>query len=114
MHKTPLGYALVGARGERCLGDSAGRSVLQTSTLLSPVNFKHKFDTKCKLASFDTFERRRDDGQPGLSVEDRKFLDIMTGDVMITGSGNVQLPLPLKTEDLPDNRAAVLMRTKVT
>ena len=55
-----------------------------------------------------------DDELDGLSVENKLFVELMDSKVSTTLDGNLQAPLPLKQEILPNNKAAVFHRTKNT
>ena len=53
-----------------------------------------------------------EDELPGLSRDDKKFLDIMESGISINQKGNLEMPLPFKNvSKLPNNRSAVYMRT---
>ena len=61
----------------------------------------------------DVFLTRPDDESPGPSQGDCAFLDLLSKEVSVTESGNIQLPLPFKNNMsyLPDNSSAVYGRT---
>ena len=60
------------------------------------------------------FERTTQDDKPGLSIEDRQFLEIMQANLQKDSNGNWCSPLPFRTprRRLPNNRAMVLHRAK--
>ena len=115
VHRTPLGFSLV---GNTCITDSSESSVCVLRTSLSsfdPVQVKLPFlPTTNQKLSFETFAVMSDDDVPGFSQDDKLFLDIVSANITTTKSGNIELPLPLKTSDLPDNKDAVFMRSKAT
>ena len=115
VHRTPLGCTLV---GNICPFDRTDFSneirVFRTSVSThEPVTVKYTFDPPT-LKNFDVFERYPDDDKIGLSIEDKRFLTVMKSSVAVTPEGNLQLPLPMKFIDLPDNQAAVYARTLTT
>ena len=67
-------------------------------------------------ALHDIFSTLPDDELPGLSRNDRDFLDILNDGVTILKDGSIQLPLPFRKDNiiLPDNRNAVYGRTLST
>ena len=114
LHQTPLGYALV---GNTCLPTDSLTpiSVLKTAVSpLNPVEVKISHLMPKHKPRFDTFASKPDDDLPGLSQNDKKFLDIASSGLTVTPSGNIEIPLPLKSSNIPDNKAAVYMRTKAT
>ena len=52
------------------------------------------------------FARTNNDNKPGMSVEDRKFIQIMNNSLSRNESGSWEAPLPLceETKWLPNNR----------
>lgn len=62
------------------------------------------------------FGRSSDDDLDGLSVNDRKFLNIIENNVTVNSEGSIQMPLPLKDElaTIPNNRRPVYNRQKNT
>ena len=113
-HHTRLGWALV---GETCLPDySFVKSVYK-------VDFSHDHFVKKQcfpvsscpkaLSSFNIFEETPLDEQPALSMEDKRFVQIVHDGIKISEKGFITLPLPFKNEDvkMPDNRLAVYGRT---
>ena len=112
VHKTPLGYSLV---GKVCPDEyiSSNPHVLRTDVSFNEhLEIRYNFPQKVK--TFDTFEHRPGDECAGLSIEDQTFLDVMKSEESITSDSNLQLPLPLKRVQLTDNESAVYMRTKST
>ena len=116
IHKTPLGYALVGTTYGHEETVLEGVSVLKTC--VSPpdsVRVRYKFSPKHPNSeTFNPFCALPDDDQPGLSIDDKRFLSIMEEGASITSSGSIQLPLPVKKTSLPQNKAPVFMRTAKT
>ena len=106
-HKYPLGWALV---GKTCLKENhqACNRIMRTS-IQGKINFPAKLKVECLK---DPFEVHSDDEESGMSVEDRKFLNIMSTEVCINNQGKIQLPIPFKDETaLPNNKAVVFHRT---
>ena len=112
--KTLLGWALV---GNTCLtGKTAAKHTLKTIRMMDqPFIVKNQIKPPtCELKS-DIFQEFPDDEQPGISVNDSEFLNILSSNVTTTKEGNIQVPLPLKNADhLPDNRLAIFNRTQKT
>ncbi|KAK3506463.1 hypothetical protein QTP70_000932 [Hemibagrus guttatus] len=133
-----LGWVVV---GNVCLGSvhrSAALSTYRTHvldngrpSLLPPcpnkLSIKEKFDIKplpevslaCDDFIFDDyvigdtiFERSKDDNKVGLSIEDRRFLDIMDREMFMDESNSWVAPLPFRTprQRLPNNRDQALTR----
>ena len=113
VYKTPLFYSLV---GETCSVDTKqNRKVLKTVPLTHEhFRTKNVFSTPETNLSTDNnlFMTSTDDELIGYSTDDRKFLNIMETEVVITPDGSLQAPLPLKDENLPSNGSAVYQRTK--
>ncbi|KAK3545643.1 hypothetical protein QTP70_008781 [Hemibagrus guttatus] len=133
-----LGWVVV---GDVCLG-SVHRSVALSTyrthvldngrpSLLPPcpnkLSIKEKFDIKplpevslaCDDFIFDDyiigdtiFKRSKDDNKVGLSIEDRRFLDIMDREMFMDESNSWVAPLPFRTprQRLPNNRDQALTR----
>jgi len=64
----------------------------------------------------NVFLRSMDDNKPGMSMKDRKFIDIMSHSLTRSKLGQWEAPLPLRKETkvLPDNRKDALRRLKST
>ena len=64
----------------------------------------------------NVFVRTEDDDRPGLSVEDRKFVDIMESNMEKNYAGNWVAPLPFRHEikTLPESREEAYKRLKST
>lgn len=64
----------------------------------------------------NVFLRSMDDNKPGMSMKDRKFIDIMSHSLTRSELGHWEAPLPLRKETkvLPDNRKDALRRLKST
>ena len=53
-----------------------------------------------------------DDNAPGLSSDDRKFMNLMSDNINVNDEGCLEMPLPLKEDSLlPNNRREVSSRT---
>ena len=114
VHKTPLGFSLVDSpclKRTQTIPNSP--TVFRTAVPLVHSDIRLFFPQKPTLQT-DAFHQSSDDDTPGLSQDDRKFLDILSTGITITEEGSIELPLPLKSCDLPSNRIPVLMRTKTT
>ena len=114
-HRTALGWALVGVCYNSVSSSSKSTTVLKISLnehFLQESSFRHS--NKPFLSEDSIFTERRDDELPGLSNDDRKFLDIVARDIEVNASGNIVLPLPFHHEQpkLPDNHTQVYCRTK--
>ncbi len=64
----------------------------------------------------DVFTLTAEDNKPGLSVEDKRFVEIMEQNMIKNESGNWTSPLPFRNpvETLPNSRDAALKRLKST
>ena len=113
VYQTRLGWCLV---GQTCdLKSSPISKVLKT------ISHEHyaavpAFPPKMKDLESDQelFRIYSDDEEEGRSTDDKKFCALMEAEVKVTPDNYVQAPLPLKSHNFPDNRAAVLHRTKNT
>ena len=83
--RTPLGWVVIGE-----LNDTS--SLHPGSTQYVQVKFTHVSD------SDEIFRTSYEDEKPGLSIEDRKFLDIMQTDYRKDSDGHWSAPLPFKDE----------------
>ena len=112
VHKTPLGYSLVGNVGVQSPSNEVRvlRSALERD---HPVEVKYNF-TKRPSENFDTYATYPDDEHPGYSYEDKKFMSEMVSKICINDKNNIELPLPLKNTELPQNKAQVFQRTRKT
>ena len=91
-------------------------SILRTSlSIPDQISVQYKFTPKSPDSTLSNpFETFADDDEPGLSLQDKKFLSILSDGITTTPSGNLQLPIPLKDVSLPTNKSAVFTRTKKT
>ena len=113
VHRTPLGYSLVGNLGEVKTSNNEVK-VYQTSLQRDhPVEVKYNFNKK-PSEDFDTFATYPDDEHPGLSYEDKQFMTEMVAKITTNQKNNLELPLPLKNIELPKNEAQVYQRTRKT
>ena len=119
VHHTALGWALV---GPICSQKSASRNVksLRTSAthVCEHLKVKPAFDSLNKTGmslDLDVFAENSDDDSPGLSRDDQRFIDLIHSETKVNEKGNIEMPLPLRNDlVLPNNRIAVLQRTKNT
>ena len=114
-HRTSLGWALVGLCSNWKSSTPESHNVLRVSLnehFLQETLFKHS--RKEFLSDVDVFTEKRDDELPGLSNEDRKFLEKVEHEINVNESGNIVLPLPFRNDKpkLPDNHVQVFCRTK--
>lgn len=112
VHDTPVGFCLV---GKICKSNTSNlpAHVLRTDVVpYEPPIVSYNFAPK--IRDLDTFETRFDDEQPGMSVDDKRFIDIMQDGVRLTNDKHIELPLPIKEKLLPDNKTAVFQRTHST
>ena len=118
VHKTALGYALVGPVCVEDQDSDSSSTVLRTSI----ANCEH-FKTKEVLPrvsdvtslSEDVFLERADDELPGCSQEAREFLRIVSSATRINEEHKVELPLPFKPKpEPPQNKTAVYRRASNT
>ena len=130
IHQSPLGYSLVGSvcpksknRDHIILKTHLGRHTTGSNPLkesLSSVgndtiHVKTLFENKPSIHdNFQTFETHHDDDNLGLSTNDKTFMSLMNSHINITDEGYIELPLPTKTEVLPDNKSAIYMRSSKT
>jgi len=117
-HHTALGWALVGPSCMSTGEDSASqRTVNVLKCVCDSINAKPVFeptDASSDLCS-NVFVEHSDDEMPGISRNDKKFVDIVSNSICVNESGKIQMPLPIKDDALfSSNREAVLRRTKNT
>ena len=69
-------------------------------------------DPLFERATDDIFRKTRGDNEPGLSCEDRKFLEIMDRGIHKNSKGNWEMPLPFRNErqTMPNNRVQAMQR----
>ena len=115
VHKTALGYSLVGRiEPQSSLEENNEPRVLKTTILRDlPVEITYKFPKK-GVTDFEIFRTSPDDDQLGLSQDDKKFMDIVQPNIKVTPKGNIEVPLPTKDIVLPKNDGPVYFRTKKT
>lgn len=120
IHRTPLGYALVGKVCDKDDTSKKAATILRIQTLPtheyplenaeSPI-IKSSFPSKLRR-DFDVLQQNSDDEMEGLSADDRTFLHVMEKGETVESSGVLTYPLPIKKEfGLPDNRDVVYRRT---
>ena len=124
VHRTPLGYALVGKVCSDTAGSEHTATVLRTQTcdsnniLLEDIEFPKittVFPAKNSNLDFDIMETRNDDESVGFSADDKTFLHLMKKGEFVNPSGNLTYPLPIiKEYCLPDNRDTIYRRTTGT
>lgn len=134
-HQLKLGWVII---GETCLDKlhtSTNLSVKRTfvtpdgqHTMFKPCTNQFElheqfFDTVKSLYVRDQkdnlgvnlFEKTKDDDKPGMSQEDKQFLNIMSKEFKRNATGNWVAPLPFKVPrmPLPDNRPQAIRRAKL-
>ena len=116
VHKGPLGYSVVGSMCTSTSLPSSGKGTVLRSHVSKhePMQVTLNFVKPIRRPDFNTFTVQPDDDCTGLSSDDKIFLSDMKAGVKITETGHVELPLPVKVKELPDNRVPVYMRSKGT
>ena len=111
--KLPLGWVVI---GEVCLGKVHRPEISNVNktfvlhdgrtTLMEPCTSNLRVDP--------VFHKTKDDEKPGLSVEDRQFLDVMDSEFSKDSGGNWVAPLPFRVDrsPLPNNRSHAAKRAK--
>lgn len=123
--KLPLGWTII---GETCLGKvhrPNAVNVMKTNltsegrvTLFNPCinSFAVREDNPdpFRVLGENVFLRTESDDKPGLSTDDRKFLDIMNKGFHKTAEGNWSAPLPFRDRDIkiPNNKPQAEKRAK--
>ncbi|XP_046562259.1 uncharacterized protein LOC124271225 [Haliotis rubra] len=120
--RLPLGWVVI---GETCLGkqhitDAVNVNKTYTSygrpTLLKPCvnNFMIKPLLERQSKNTDVFETTETDGRPGLSTEDRHFLEILDEDMYQGENGTWTAPLPMRNPrpHLPNNKLQAKQRAQ--
>ncbi|TRY79657.1 hypothetical protein TCAL_13940, partial [Tigriopus californicus] len=128
-YDTALGWALVGSICSRTLRkdqyvDRALRTALSQDHWRSPVSTfpggsgdeSGVWDVQAKdnrVIMSNVFRRFPDDEEPGLSLEDKRFLEIAEASLHVNNDGFLTIKLPFKIEEprLPNNREPVLRRS---
>ena len=119
VHHTRLGWALV---GNVC---TATTNANERKVLRTTIDHEHFHSENCfplvkdadqKRLAVDPFDQHPDDEMPALSQNEQRFMDKVLNDIHINDEGNITLPLPMKNEDtnFPDNKQAILNRTRNT
>ncbi|KAK3105444.1 hypothetical protein FSP39_025380 [Pinctada imbricata] len=85
------------------------------NTLLEPCEAQFSVKDETLLYSHDVFHTTRSDEKPGLSSEDREFLDIMTKELHTDIDGKWTAPLPFRPNRprLPNNHGQALRRAMI-
>ena len=118
VHKTKLGWALIGETSQYCRDSENICSTFKTS--VSPhEHFKAEFSipTKHELGYIphleDCFARLPDDEFPDSSVKNKKIDRIISEGTSVNNDGKLVMPLPFEDDDhvMPDNRKPVFQRT---
>jgi hypothetical protein len=120
-----LGWVIV---GELCLGNSHVNDELNVKrtyilqdgrhSICPPCPYNLKIETADDRENIgaDVFKRDKHDNSIGLSIEDKKFLDMMSRDMKRNEAGNWTAPLPFKDKykemNFRSNRESVLRRTR--
>ena len=87
---------------------------MQHQLVLCTNNFNIKDPFVTAEDQINVFRRTDCDNEPSLSIEDRRFLEVMESSAYKNEAGNWELPLPIKAKDvsLLNNREFVLNRFK--
>ena len=117
---TPLGWSLVGTPSSSSISNTSltFRSSSLALTFQRPDLLTlphHSPRSGCSLAQ-DPFQEQVDDDLEDLSNDDRRFMEIVSNGIHVNSAGNLEMPLPFKTENpiLPSNREEVCLRTSRT
>ena len=111
--KLHLGWAII---GDVCLGKVHQPDVISVNKTSVLMNGRSTHLLPCEneflVEEEPIFQRTPGDEKPGLSIEDRKFLDIMDAGFQRTSEGQWQAPLPFRDRRpvLPDNKTLALKR----
>ena len=118
VHKTPLGWALVGEAEPTLDQDGQLNRSMKTKKEHFSSNLEYSDDGMSQERPHPIFQEFPDDELLGQSQEDQKFLDMMDQHMKVNEEGHLQAPLPFKAglegPLMPDNRRAVFMRTSNT
>lgn len=111
----PLGWVII---GDVCLNKKHAPSVVRVNKTQVRETTKGTIFDPCpnalEIREIDSlgarvFEKTKDDEKVGMSVEDKKFMNIMDEHCKKNTEGHWSAPLPLKTEHLgADNREQAL------
>ena len=120
-YETRLGWAVVGSVSPmKCqptgnVPPTANVLLTRSDKMLDHDHFSARNEFEHKNVT-DIFERWTDDDEQGLSRNDLKFVQIISGSIKINDKGNLETPLPLKNPEvrMPDNKFPVLRRTSAT
>ncbi|XP_061166393.1 uncharacterized protein LOC133175314 [Saccostrea echinata] len=113
--KLPLGWVII---GDVCLGKVHQPEVISVNKTSVLMNGRSTHLLPCEneflVEEEPIFQRIPGDEKPGLSIEDRKFLDIMDAGFQRTSDGQWQAPLPFRDcrPVLPDNKSLALRRAR--
>ena len=115
VHRSPLGYSLVGNACPKTTSRYTPKKVFKTKiTPQKSIEVKYMFPPKVRDQDFDVFEKTKEDDHPGQSKEDREFISIMSTETKVTDDGNIEMPLPMRDIVLPDNKQQVFARSHKT
>ena len=110
-YETRLGWALVGMT---CPESKENDRIAEyNSTVLFTRPSHEHFKASIEFPrSYNVFKEHIGDDLEGMSVEDRKFCDLIGDNISINNEGHLEMPLPLKNMDycMPDNKRAVHSR----
>ena len=116
VHKTCLGYALVGSF-EKCNSNN-NVTALRTSEHFSMEECLPKVVDKFLLVDkiSDSLVRLPDDELLGLSQDEMKFDNILRAGTCVNKTSNIEMPLPFHNlnQVMPDNKKPVYARTRNT
>ena len=79
------------------------------------ITVKESFGEKGEVqAGHDVFHTTQEDNEPTLSLEDKRFLELMEGGIHRNASGNWEVPLPFRNplQHMPNNRSQAESRLK--
>ena len=118
--RTPLGWSIIGGHDIRSKPNSVlstHHTVLNTSDFDQQVAYVYRCSVSevtpadCLKILEKDFEEK-DFGKR--SVEDEKFIDLLSSQIRVNEEGHLEMPLPFKDENvaLPDNRHTALKRAE--
>ncbi|KAL5021845.1 hypothetical protein ScPMuIL_001000 [Solemya velum] len=113
--RLPLGWVII---GNVCLGQAHLPEQVNVRKTTVFANGRPSYLEPCEseltVKEDPIFKRVPGDEKPGLSLEDKRFLDIMRTGFQRTTSGHWEAPMPFKENRpfLPDNKRMALKRAK--
>jgi hypothetical protein len=110
-----LGWVIV---GETCLGKIHETTTINVNKICIIGGSRPSVLTPCtsriKVKEIDVFSETPDDEKPGMSMEDREFIQTMNDNLERDSEGTWIAPLPFKADKptLPNNRSQAMKRAR--